>query len=269
MAGNVAEWCLNAQREGFTVTGGSWKDPVYIFSEFAAYPSFHSTDSTGFRCVINSQHPNGDQGALALNPAKEIPTYRTTTTAEVRALLRHYQYDKTPLEARIEEVQQTDLWQREKISYLGASGERTFAYLYLPRNTQRPLQVLHYVPTDAAFYGLTLPDEIEANAAPYIKAGRAVFAVALKGYKERPWPADYNSPKRDSVAYRELVVNWSTDYQRGLDYLTTRNDIDARKIACFGVSVNNRKLTLIGTETRYAAMILMGAGLINKPGRAT
>lgn len=262
MAGNVAEWCQNPKGAGFTVAGGSWKDPFYIFSEFAAYPSFHSTASTGFRCVINSQPGNGDQGAMGLNPDEDIPVYRTTTTPEVQALLRHYQYDKTPLESRVEDTQQTELWHREKISFLGAGGERAFAYLYLPLNAQRPLQVIHYMPTDAAYYGLTLPDEIEANAAPYIKAGRAIFAVALKGFRERPWPQDYKSPKRDSVAFRELVINWAIDYHRGLDYLATRNEIDTGKLACFAVSVNNRKLTLIATENRCAAVILMGGGLI-------
>jgi len=262
MAGNVAEWCLNPQRTGFTVAGGSWKDPFYIFSEFAAYPSFHSTNSTGFRCVINSPQKNGDQGAMALNPTEEIPAYSLTSASEVKTMLRHYQYDKTPLEPEIVDVQQADLWQREKISYVGAGGERAFAYFYLPKNTQQPLQVIHYVPSDAVYYGLTVPEEIEAQVAPYIKAGRAVFAVVLKGYKERPWPAGYQAPKRDSVAYREQVVGWAIDHHRGLDYLTTRTDVDSSKIACFGVSVNNRKLTLIATETRYAALILMGAGLI-------
>lgn len=262
MAGNVAEWCLNSRGTGFTVAGGSWKDPFYIFSEFAAYPSFHSTDSTGFRCVINSSHQSGDQGDIALSPTEDIPVYRATSRTEAQALVRHYQYDKTPLEARIEDVQQTDLWQREKISYAGAGGERAFAYLYLPKNTQTPVQVIHYVPTDAAYYGWTLPDEIEAHAAPYIKAGRAVFAVALKGYKERPWPPDHEMPKRDSVAFRDLVINWAIDHHRGLDYLVTRNEVDTGKIACFAVSVNNRKLALIGSEARYAAVILMGAGLI-------
>jgi hypothetical protein len=137
-----------------------------------------------------------------------------------------------------------------------------FAYLYLPRNTSRPLQLIHYVPSDAAFFGLTVPEEIEAHAAPYIKAGRAVFCVVLEGYKERPWPTGYSPPDLASVAYREMVVRWAIDQRRGLDYLASRTEIDPSKIACYGVSVNNRKLTLIAVETRYGSIILTGAGLL-------
>ncbi len=260
MAGNVAEWCLNPQVEGFTTAGGSWKDPIYLFAWFGNYPGFQSANTLGFRCVLNSSQ--GDQGAMRLNHAAEVPSYTPASEAQLEAMLRHYQYDQTPLDARIEEVKETDMWRREKITYAGAAGERAFAYLYLPKNTRQPVQAIHYVPTDAAYYGLTVPEEVEAHAAPYIKAGRAVFAVVLKGYKERPRPADFIPPKRDTVKYREQVIDWATDHRRGLDYLATRSEIDSGRIACFGVSVNTRKLTLIAVETRYRSIILMGAGLM-------
>jgi formylglycine-generating enzyme required for sulfatase activity/predicted Ser/Thr protein kinase/pimeloyl-ACP methyl ester carboxylesterase len=262
MAGNVAEWCLNPQAMSFTTAGGSWKDPHYIFASFGAYPGFYSANTLGFRCVLNSPQAMGDQGATPLNLAEEIPTYRPTSGSQFQAMLRHYQYDRTPLDPQIEEVREADAWRREKITYAGAGGERALAYLYLPKNMQRPVQVIHYVPSDAAYYGLTVPDEVETHAAPYIKAGRAVFAVVLKGYKERPRPPGFTLPKRASVMYREMVIDWATDHRRGLDYLGTRDEIDPGKIACYGVSVNPRKLTLIAVETRYAAVILLGAGLM-------
>jgi cephalosporin-C deacetylase-like acetyl esterase len=177
-------------------------------------------------------------------------------------MLSHYQYDRSPLDPRVEEVEETEAWRREKITYAGAHGERAFAYLYLPKHASQPVQVIHYVPSDAVYYGLTVPEEVEAHAAPYIKAGRAVFAVVLRGYKDRPRPPGSVPPKGASVKYREQVVNWATDHRRGLDYLVTRGDIDRTKIACYGVSVNPRKLTLIAVEDRYAAIILMGAGLM-------
>jgi serine/threonine protein kinase/formylglycine-generating enzyme required for sulfatase activity/dienelactone hydrolase len=260
MAGNVAEWCVNPQVEGFTTAGGSWKDPHYLFAWFGDYPGFYSAGTLGFRCVRNLSQ--SDQGAMPLNPAAEIPSYTPTSEAQIEAMMSHYKYDQTPLDARIEEVQETDAWRREKITYAGARGERAFAYLYLPKNTRPPVQVIHYVPTDAAYYGLTVSEEVEGHAAPYIKAGRAVFAVALRGYKERPWPQDRAPVKIASVKYREQVVNWATDHRRGLDYLATRSEIDPGRIACLGVSVNPRKLTLIAVETRYASVILMGAGLM-------
>ena len=262
MAGNVAEWCRNPQPSGFTTAGGSWQGPFYIFANFGTHDPFYSAGGTGFRCVITSPRAAGDQGAMTLEPGEEVPAYRPTSAAEAQSMLRHYQYDRTSLDSQVVEVEEKEAWRREKISYAGAGGERAFAYLYLPKNTRLPVPAIHYVPTDSAYYGLTVPEEVEAHAAPYIKAGRALFAVVLKGYKERPWPANHRAPKRDSVAYREMVVNWAVDHRRGLDYLATRTEVDSGKIAGFAVSVNNRKLALIAAEPRYAAVILLGAGLL-------
>lgn len=158
------------------------------------------------------------------------------------------------------EVKETGVWRREKISFVADGGERTFAYLYLPKNAPRPLQVIHYYPTSGVDFALTLTEEVEGHAGPYIKAGRAVFAVVLKGYTERPRPPGYTSPKPDSVNYRELIVNKVIDSRRGLDYLVTRNEVDPSRIAFFGVSMNQPRLTVVAVETRYAAVILMGCG---------
>ncbi len=260
MAGNVAEWLLNAQADGFTVAGGSWKDPPYLFSYFGAVPGFNSVNTLGFRCVLNSSNPTGDQGAMPLNPGDAIPFYKPVSDSQFQAMLRHYQYDKTPLDPQIMEVKETDLWRREKISFAGAASARAFAYLYLPKNASRPLQVIQYYPGAGVDIGLTVPDEVEGHAAPYIKAGRAVFAVVLKGYSERPQPPNYTPAGRDSVRLRGAVVNKVIDSQRGLDYLVTRSEIDPGKIAFFGVSMNQTRMSLLGVETRYAAVILMGCG---------
>jgi hypothetical protein len=253
MAGNVAEWLLNPQADGFTIAGGSWKDPPYLFAYFGAVPGFNSVNTLGFRCVLNSANATGDQGAMPLNPAGAIPVYKPVSDSQFQAMLRHYQYDRTPLDSQVVEVKETELWRREKISFSGASGDRAFAYLYLPKNASRPLQVIQYYPGSGVDIGLTVPDEVEGHAAPYIKAGRAVFAVILKGYTERPNPPNYTPAGRDSVRLREAVVNKVIDVQRGLDYLVTRSEIDPSRIAFFGVSMNQTRLTLIGVETRYAA----------------
>jgi formylglycine-generating enzyme required for sulfatase activity len=260
MAGNVAEWLLNAQADGFTVAGGSWKDPPYLFSYFGAVPGFNSVNTLGFRCVLNSPNATGDQGAMPLNPAEAIPVYKPVGESQFQAMLRHYQYDKTPLDPQVMEVKETGLWRREKISFAGADSTRAFAYLYLPKNASRPLQVIQYYPGSGVDFGLTVPDEVEGHAAPYIKSGRAVFAMVLKGYSERPQPPNYTPASRDSVKLREAVVNKVVDSRRGLDYLVTRSDIDPSKIAFFGVSMNQTRMSLLGVETRYSAIILMGCG---------
>ncbi|MGH9836440.1 MAG: protein kinase domain-containing protein, partial [Blastocatellia bacterium] len=260
MAGNVSEWLLNSQAEGFTIAGGSWNDPPYLFSHFGAVPGWSSASTLGFRLVLNVPNATGDQGAMALNPALAAPVYKPAGEAEFQAMLRHFQYDRTPLDPQVVEAQETDAWRREKISFIGHGGERTFAYLYLPKNAARPYQVIHYYPSAGVDFALTLPGEIEISAAPLIKAGRAVFSVALKGYTERPHPPNYTPAATGSVQLREGHVNKVVDCRRGLDYLVTRQEIDPGKIAFFGFSVSQTRLILLGIEPRYRSIALMGAG---------
>lgn len=260
MAGNVSEWLLNAQGEGFTTAGGSWKDPPYLFAFFGEVPAWSSAPTLGFRLVLNSPDATGDQGATRLNPERNIPAIARTSESQYRALLRHFEYDRTPLDARIVDVKEAEAWRLEKISFIGHGDERTFAYLFLPKNSSPPYQVIHYYPSGAADFALTLPAEIEVGIASLIKAGRAVFSVVLKGYLERPFPPDFAPPALNSIRMRDIAINRVVDSRRGLDYLLGREEIDSDRLAYFGFSVGQSRLLLIGIETRYRAIVLMGAG---------
>ena len=102
----------------------------------------------------------------------------------------------------------------------------------------------------------------EAWLATEIKSGRAVFVVVLKGYIERLQPADFVEPERTTAEYRDKIVNWITDLRRGLDYLETRNDIDAKKIAICGPSAGaTTGLILAAVDRRYASVFLTAAGI--------
>lgn len=263
MAGNVAEWCLNEKSNGFMTIGGSWGDPVYLFGNWGDYPGFYQSGKLGFRCVLNSAKASGDQGAMRIKAEEEVPVYQPSSEASFKQWASFYRYEKRPPEGQVVEVTETDEWRREKITFNGADGERAIAYLYLPKNFPRPLQVLHFTPpTDVVIGQRSLPDAMETVLPALIKAGRAAFGVVLKGYSERKYPANFEQPSPMTVEYREQVVNWVTDLRRGLDYLETRDDIDAQKIGLFGPSAG-AALGLIVTaiDERYRAVVLMGAGL--------
>jgi formylglycine-generating enzyme required for sulfatase activity len=211
MAGNVSEWCLNELSGGFTTSGGSWADPAYLFGQNGSYPGFYSSDKLGFRCALNSPEAKGDQGAAPIKAEAVAPTYVPASEAKFAAWLNYYRYEKTPLESQVVEVRETDVWRREKITFVGADAERAIAYLYLPKNFPRPLQVIHFLPPGSVPGRFeSLPHSVERNLAPFIKSGRAVLAVVLKGYIERDWPANYTFPSPAQVEYRDQVVNWVT-----------------------------------------------------------
>ena len=193
----------------------------------------------------------------------EIPVYAASSDADFNSWLTYYRYDKTPLDPQIVETKETGEWRREKITFNGADGERAIAYLYLPKNFPRPLQVIHFVPATNVEDGTTpLPDVMDSNLAPFVKSGRAVFGVVLKGYSERLRPDSYINPEPTTVEYRDKIVNWITDLRRGLDYLETRNDVDVGRIAFFGPSAGARiGLILAAVENRYRSILMVGAGV--------
>ena len=260
MAGNVSEWNANQSPEGFVTSGGAWNDLAYSFGDYGIYPPFYTANRIGFRCVKNLSE--NDQGTQMI-PSAETPVYKPSSDSDFKIWLSHYEYDKKPLNAKVAETVETEAWQREKITFTGENGEQAIAYLYLPKNFARPLQVIHYLPPGDVVRGLrSLNDSVEMFAAPFIKSGRAVFAVVLKGYTERPFPANYALPENSTVEFRKQMVNWITDLRRGIDYLETRNDLDKRKIAFMGISNGaNLGLVLTAIETRYKTLVFESAGL--------
>jgi predicted esterase len=263
MAGNVAEWCLNEASEGFTVVGGSWGDPFYLFSDIGVFPGFYNSNKLGFRCVLNMPEAKGDQGATRLDQARQIPTYTPTSEAEFKALLSHFRYDQPPLNAQVIEVKETGEWRCEKIAYVGAKDERALAYLYLPKSARAPFQVIQYAPAGDAYGGFfTAAESAEMQVAPFIKSGRAVFTVVFKGFKEREHPAGYIPPKWDTVKRRDEVVNNATDLSRGLDYLATRQDIDLTRLAYYGFSQGAEEgVIYAAVEGRFRVIVMVGGSL--------
>ncbi|HMS40872.1 MAG TPA: bifunctional serine/threonine-protein kinase/formylglycine-generating enzyme family protein, partial [Pyrinomonadaceae bacterium] len=259
MAGNVSEWNANQSPEGFITSGGAWNDLAYSFGDYGIYPGLYSANRIGFRLVSKSET---DQGGQMIPPA-ETPEYKPSTDADFKTWLTHYDYDKKTLNAQITETIETDEWTRERIIFSGEGGETAIGYLYLPKNYPLPLQVIHYVPPGDVVRGIrSLPDSIEMFAAPFIKSGRAVFGVVLKGYMERPFPNNYALPENSTVEFRKQMVNWITDLRRGVDYLETRDDLNFQKLSFVGVSNGaNVGLVLTAIETRYKTLVFESAGL--------
>ncbi len=260
MAGNVAQWCLNARGDDFFTAGGSWRGPPYLFGDYGTFPGFYSSNALGFRCVLNSPHTHGDQGATPLPAAEHVPAYPSTSEASFRGWASYYRYDRTPLEPKVEEVEETPEWKREKISYNGTGEQRTLAYLYLPKNSKPPYQVIHFVPSSSSFTSATVPQLVGVYARPQIQAGRAVFTVVLRGYVERKDPLYVRERDGTSVRYRQQAVYWATELRRGLDYLSSRPDIDSREIAFWNVSLS-LFVIVPAIEPRYRSVIFEAEGI--------
>jgi cephalosporin-C deacetylase-like acetyl esterase len=195
---------------------------------------------------------------------EEVPTFHPAPEAEVKDRFKYYEYDREkPLEATVVTTANTDDWRGERIEYNGAEGNRALAYLYLPKRFSGPHQVIHLFPAGAVTRGIyTVPQSIETQFAAFVRSGRAVFVVVLEGFKERDGFNILLTPlDSSSIEYVDVYKRHIVDMRRGLDYLTSRDDVDPNRVAFYGTSFGGPLLILPAIESRYGAVILLSAGI--------
>ena len=160
------------------------------------------------------------------------------------------------------EIQKNENWTREKISFAGEGNDRIIAYLYLPLRAQKPFQCMTFIPGGDVFLSRNLAQEAEWILGPHVKAGRAMFTVVMKGMTEREWDLGYSEPDTNSVEYRNLMVLQSSELNRGLDYLETRNEINNDKLSYIGFSWGSgTRLVFAGITNRFKSYVFIGGGV--------
>jgi formylglycine-generating enzyme required for sulfatase activity/dienelactone hydrolase len=264
MAGNAKEWLHNRSESGRAVTGGSFADPIYVFTEVGSMDPAAATSTVGFRCArtVDRAIPASRQGDGPLRLEVESPVYEPVDEATYRALLSHYHYDPRPLEPVVEERIEMAAWVRERITYNGPDDERVIAYLFLPKSGRPPFQTLVHVPSTSAFVGNNVADLAVESLGPLVRAGRAVFTVVMMGMTERPFPPDFERPAPNSVAFRDQMVLHATELRLGLDYLETRDDIDTGALAYVGTSWGSgSRLLFAAIDDRFRTVVFVGAGI--------
>jgi formylglycine-generating enzyme required for sulfatase activity len=265
LAGNVKEWLDNPAAEGRTWTGGSWEDPPYIFSEVGIADPGWASGSLGFRCArvrATDARRTRDQGSFALALDEQTPTYEPLGPEALPGLLSHYRYDPRPLDAGVVDRTETSDWVRELVRYAGPQADTVLGYLWLPKSTPAPHQVILVVPAADAFFGTPLDQMVEGRLGGLIRSGRAIFAVLLKGVIGRPFPPDYVVPEPPSVGFRDLMVRHAIEIRLGIDYLEQRPDIDADRLAYAGISFGaGSRLVFAAIDDRYDAVVFIGGGI--------
>jgi pimeloyl-ACP methyl ester carboxylesterase len=134
------------------------------------------------------------------------------------------------------------------------------AFVILPRGAAVPLQAVLFFPGADAVRLRSSRDMALAPAYDVVRSGRAFVYPVYRGMYERG-VREPGGPH----AERELFVAWSRDLGRTIDYLETRGDIDAKRLAFYGISLGaNAGVVLTAVERRFAASVLQGGGLYSE-----
>ncbi len=267
LAGNVKEWTWNATDDRRYVVGGAWNDPPYMAVNREARLPLDRHETYGFRCVRDVSPLPAD--ALAAIPPRSVGLQDKPVGDDLYAAYKAlYAYDRSPLDPQVEALPETEYWRAELVTIAAAYGrERVPVYLLLPKNAAPPYQPVIWFPGGYAFSLLPLGRDMSAApGAAYFnfltRSGRALVIPVYQGTFQRFLDIG-EFPRPDQMnAYRDMVVQWSKDLGRTIDYLETRADIDAGKVGYYGLSAGaNTALPIVAVEPRLRAVVLLSGGL--------
>ena len=197
------------------------------------------------------------------NPVGAVTIDKPVDDEKFAIYRRMYAYDKTPVEAKTEAVDDThEIWRREKVSYTAAyGGERMFGYLYIPKKGKPPYQTIIYFPGGWALFTQSSDNSIAMGSYDFfMRTGRAVLFPVYKGTFERRIAT--SGPN----AGRDLTIQRAKDVFRSIDYLETRSDIDKDRIGYYGVSLGAVPGPIFAAlDSRLKAIVLVGGALFRSP----
>ncbi len=230
MAGNVKEWCWNVTEDRRLVLGGSSGEHEYLFYDADAQPPLTRTARYGFRCAV---YPDGQKfsnvatSPITRPPFRDFSQVKPASDREFEILKNVYAYQKAPLEAEIDYSDESHPdWRRQRITFNAAyNNERMIAYLFLPKNSHPPFQIVIWFPGGGGSKYQYIEDYTMGAVDYIVSSGRAVLYPIYKGTFERRDPP-YSS-MQETVSYPMLYK----DLCRSIDYLETRPDIDVEKLA--------------------------------------
>jgi eukaryotic-like serine/threonine-protein kinase len=259
MAGNLKEWCSTATEDERFLLGGAWNEPRYMFADLDARGPFERAANYGFRLVKYERQPSAEITApVRLDSLVDARTRIPVSDPIFEVYRTEYAADPGPLNAVIEAIDTTETLIKHTIVLDAAyGGERMRVYLFLPRNASPPYQTVVFFPGGDAFHLTTSRDMSQLWMKSILDSGRAFLYPVYKGTYERriPRPTGLNGQ-------RDLGIAWSRDLARAIDYLETRPDIDANRLAFYGVSDGaNAGVVLVALEPRIRAAVFQGGGL--------
>ncbi len=267
LAGNVREWTWNASGDAGSrfILGGGWNDPDYALRR---------------RLRAARLRPLGDQ-RLPLHPlprgrreprrshALDRSTVRVTSWPSGRSTTRCSRSTcgsstTTPSRwtprSRKRSKRRPGAGRRSP-SHAAYGGERMMAYLFLPPAGRPPYQVVVYFPGSGAI-STRSSATLDLGRLDFIAtSGRAVIYPIYKGTYERGGELNTDYPE-ETTDYKDYVIMWGKDLRRSIDYLETRQDLDASRIAYYGLSWGGAMGAILpAVEPRIKTNVLYVAGL--------
>ena len=258
MAGNVKEWCWNETKGLRYTLGGGWNELLYAFHDQDARSPFEREATFGFRCILPSEPLAAHLTAPVQSFQQDPALLKPAADDLFQAYVRLYDYDPTPLESKIESVDDASpIWKKEVVTVRAAYGsERLPLHIFIPKNARPPYQTVVLFPGSNAVRTSSSQDLRLRLSDFHVHAGRVLVYPIYQGTYERRIPG-----ARGVNQIRDIMIQRGKDIRRTLDYLATRRDIDTTRIAFYGISLGAQLGPLfLVIEPRFRTGVLFSGG---------
>jgi hypothetical protein len=262
LPGNVSEWIYNANQHDRYIVGGNYLEPTYWYNRPISVSPWSRSKLVGFRCIRYLNDTLRHQLQQGFNDqARDFGDLQPVSDEIFKvyeALLHHEPKEMHPV---LVSKSRSEEWTREIINVDVPYAEEPMPVLvYLPIGFDPPYQTVVYFPgLDSHIYH-SIEDAMEINIDFLLRGGRAVV-----------WPIYYSTHGRGPInihnidlweaSYRNII----TDFQIVVDYLETRADIDAEKLAYYGKSWGAKMAPyILSIEKRVKVGILALFGISSK-----
>ncbi|NNF37437.1 MAG: protein kinase [Gemmatimonadetes bacterium] len=283
LVGNVREWMYNDGPGGRHIRGGAASDNVMHWrSEIMSRPD-ERAPATGLRLATYLDSLNLDRARAPVVPVLRTYEGVEPVSDEVFAGYRRlYEYDDRPLEASEVQVDTTDHWIRERVSFTAGYGpldDRMVAYVYRPVEGPTRLDPMILWPGGSA-YGPASIEEFLGGGPDcrsffcrllrmLVRSDRAIVFPVYHGLFERFEPdvrAGSGPNRLMTIGYRDDTIRRIQDVSRTIDYLETRDDLDHTRLSYFGFSWGGWMSSLaLAMEPRLQVGVAVIGGLSALP----
>ena len=273
MAGNVREWTVNAQEPGSRyILGGGWSDPAYLFSELYHQREVDRSPINGIRLVRRLGTTPDLARASAPIPGlvRDYAKVRPVDDATFHAFLALYDYDHTPLDAKVVARDSSNAdWVREEVAFdVPGDSLRMLALVFLPRRVAPPYQTVVLFPASDALFMSDHRAPSMSYADYIIRSGRAVVYPIYEHTYGRGSSLDDDDVPDGTIKHRDQVIRWAREMRRSVDYAVTRPDVDTTRLAYAGISWGGRMAgVMLAVEPRFKVAVLNVPGLSMLPMR--
>jgi formylglycine-generating enzyme required for sulfatase activity len=266
MAGNVREWCWNESGPNRWMLGGSWSDVSYMSAVPYTLPPLDRSAGNGFRIARYSEK---ERVAELTKPVelfrRDFRNLKPASDEVFEVYKRHLAFVPAPLNARVDTRSDSSSdWVVEQVSFDTGFGERMAAILFIPRTGSGPYQAVVGFPGLGVF--LSRGSRSNLTEPPpgldfFVRSGRILVLPVYKGSFERFDDFITLTGDRYLQTFRQRMREWRQETGQLLDYLASRPDVQADRIAYFGASFGaSTTLPLLAMEQRYKAAVLQLAG---------